>query len=168
LYQILKDFAGPIATIIAALAAVCVTGYFAWRQTRIAKEQADLARDELRRDLYRRRFEIFTSIFDIYYAMISWEDTPEQKAAHQRLFMAYHESSFLFPKESGIPDLLKKLNDDCNKVINYKNNPDKHKDDSALRQEQFKEVTTIQFIGFVKGLDDLKTAIQPYLDFSRI
>jgi hypothetical protein len=51
LYQIFKDFAGPIATIIAAVAAVSVTAYFAWHQKKIAKEQADIAREKLRHDL---------------------------------------------------------------------------------------------------------------------
>lgn len=59
LYQIFKDFAGPIATIIAALAAAGVTTYFAWHQKNIAKEQADIAREKLRHDLYERRYRVF-------------------------------------------------------------------------------------------------------------
>jgi hypothetical protein len=52
LYQIFKDFAGPVATIIAAFAAVRVTAYF-------AKEQADIAREKLCHDLYERRYRVF-------------------------------------------------------------------------------------------------------------
>jgi hypothetical protein len=52
LYQIFKDFAGPIATIIAAIAAVFVTGYF-------AKRQADIAREKLRHDLFEKRYRVF-------------------------------------------------------------------------------------------------------------
>jgi len=59
MYQIFKDFAGPIATIIAAFAAVSVTAYFAWHQKKVAKEQADIAREELRHDLYERRYRVF-------------------------------------------------------------------------------------------------------------
>jgi hypothetical protein len=59
LYQIFKDFAGPTATIIAAVAAVSVTAYFAWHQKEIAKEQADIAREKLRHDLYERRYRVF-------------------------------------------------------------------------------------------------------------
>lgn len=54
-----KDVAGPIATIIAALAAVSVTAYFAWHQKTIAKEQVDIAREKLRHDLYERRYRVF-------------------------------------------------------------------------------------------------------------
>lgn len=59
MYQIFKDFAGPIATIIAAFAALSVTAYFAWHQKKIAKEQADIAREKLRHDLYERRYRVF-------------------------------------------------------------------------------------------------------------
>ncbi len=124
MYQIFKDFAGPIATIIAAVAAVSVTAYFAWHQKKIAQQQADIARHKLRHDLYNRR--IFSSIFDLYNAMTSWQETPtpEQQAARQRFFRAYQESGFLFTKESGIPDLLKTLYDEGTQVIGYKEHPD--------------------------------------------
>lgn len=59
MYQIFKDFAGPIATIIAAVAAVAVTAYFAWHQKKIAKEQANIAVEKLRHDLYDRRYRVF-------------------------------------------------------------------------------------------------------------
>jgi hypothetical protein len=39
----------PIATTFAAIVAVCVTSYFAWHQREIAKEQARIAREKLRR-----------------------------------------------------------------------------------------------------------------------
>jgi hypothetical protein len=59
LYQFFKDFAGPIATIIAALTALRVTWYFSSRQQKIAQEQADIAREKLRHDLYDRRYRVF-------------------------------------------------------------------------------------------------------------
>jgi len=120
-----------------------VTAYFAWHQKKIAKEQAELAREKLRHDLYNRRFEIFSSIFDFYYAVISWKETPtpEQQAARQRFFKAYQESVFLFTKESGIPDLLKMLNDEGGEVIYFRENPDKHKGDPAFIIEKSKKFT---------------------------
>jgi hypothetical protein len=81
MYQIFKDFAGPIATITAALVALSVTWYFAWHQKKVAKEQAFIAREKLRLDLYNRRFEIFSSIFDFYNAMIFWEGTRANRRA---------------------------------------------------------------------------------------
>lgn len=51
LYSILKDFAGPVATIIAASAAA----YFAWQQSRTAVIQADTGIDQLRYNLFEKR-----------------------------------------------------------------------------------------------------------------
>jgi hypothetical protein len=51
-YEYLKDFAGPVATIVAAFAAVGVTWHF-------AREQARVAREKLRLDLYSRRYRVF-------------------------------------------------------------------------------------------------------------
>jgi hypothetical protein len=58
-YQLFKDFAGPVATIIAAIAAVSVTAYFAWHQKSIAEQQAMFAREKLKHDLFDRRYGIY-------------------------------------------------------------------------------------------------------------
>ena len=169
LYQILKDFAGPVATIVAAAAAVFVTWRLGLRQANIAESQAELAREKLRHDLYNRRFEIFTGFFDYYNAMISWKETPtpEQQAARQRFFRAYQESVFLFAENSGIPDLLKMLNDKGNEVIGHKENPGIFKGDPARMIEQHQKVTDIQIKVFDQGLARLREAMHPYLDFSK-
>jgi hypothetical protein len=143
------------------VAAVSVTGYFAWHQKNIAREK-------LRLDLYDRRFRIFTSIFDFYEVMISWEGTPQQKEARDRFFRAYQESGFLFTKESGIEALLKMLNDEGMKVIGFKENSDMYKGDPALMIEQHKKTTDIQTRVFDEGLAKLRAAMHPYLDFSKV
>jgi hypothetical protein len=55
IYGTLKDFAGPVATIIASLAAVTVTGYFARRQWRTAK-------DKLLLDLFDKRLAVYEEL----------------------------------------------------------------------------------------------------------
>jgi hypothetical protein len=87
MYQVFKDFAAPVATIVAALSAVVVTAYFAARQAWIAEEK-------LRHDLFDRRLQIFTSIFDFYNAMISWEGTQEQIVVRERFFQSISRSMF--------------------------------------------------------------------------
>lgn len=56
-----KDFAGPIATITAAMAAVIVTVFFNRRQVAIAATQRDIALDKLKHDVFERRYEIYIS-----------------------------------------------------------------------------------------------------------
>jgi hypothetical protein len=113
IYQVLKDFAGPAAAIIASVTAVFVT-------YRLGKEQSRLAREKLRLDLYDRRWKVFRSVFDFYYVMIAWTGTDEQKLVRDQFFMAYQESSFLFEPADGIEQILKDLNDKGRKVMSYK------------------------------------------------
>jgi hypothetical protein len=77
-YQIFHDFLGPVATLLAAGAALGVT----WRlgkgqlqigeqQSTAARQQAELAAVRLRHDLFDRRFELFDTtrtflIQDVY------------------------------------------------------------------------------------------------------
>ena len=165
MYQILRDFAAPTATILAALTALCVTSYFALHQKNIAERQASIARDKLRYDLFDRRLAIFNSIFDFYEAMISWEGTPEQYLAKARFFRAYQEARFLFKAESGIEERLKHLNDQGMKVISFKENAKHYQSDKALLQKLFAESTKIQIEEFPNGLIAIKTAMAEYLDF---
>jgi hypothetical protein len=176
-YSVAKDFAGPVATAGAASVAVFVTWSLgsrqveiAQQQAKIAQQQADLASEKLRHDLYNRRFEIFTSFFDYYEAVMSWKESPtlEQQAARQRFFRAYQESDFLFTKDSGISDLLKMLNAKGNEVIGHKENPGIYAGDPARRIEQQEKVTKILLGGFDEGLAELRAAMHPYLDFSKI
>jgi prophage DNA circulation protein len=158
MYEFFQDFAAPIATIIAAAAAVYVTQHF-------AKEQARLASERLRYDLFDRRLKVFESIFEFYKAMIGWTGTPEQIAARDRFFAAYQESAFLFDKQSGIEALLKDLNDKGAKVIGFKESGKNLASHPPTYLEQFNETTRIMTTDFEVGLAKLKSAIAPYLNF---
>jgi hypothetical protein len=162
-YNFFKDFAGPIATAMAAIAAVSVTAYFAWHQKRLAAEK-------LRLDLFERRWGIFSSIFNFYYAMISWQKNPssEQIAAKDRFFIAYQESKFLFKKESGIENLLKDLNEKGMKVIGFKENAEEYKSDLDIYSRKFTEITDIQLREFENGLIKLQDAMSDYLSFEYV
>jgi hypothetical protein len=61
MHEILKDFAGPVATIVAAIAAACIAYIFGARQSAIAKTQADIALDKLKYDLWKERYEIYSA-----------------------------------------------------------------------------------------------------------
>jgi type II secretory pathway pseudopilin PulG len=68
MYQILRDFAGPVATIIASITAAFITWRFASWQARIAQQQAETAKqqantafDQLRYNLFEKRFAIYNT-----------------------------------------------------------------------------------------------------------
>src|SRR3954451_19334371 len=65
-YQVLHDFAGPVATFLAACTAVFITWRIGKNQIRIAQQQADtaalqakLADVRLQHDLYDRRYKLY-------------------------------------------------------------------------------------------------------------
>jgi len=65
LYQAFHDFAGPVATIIAAAAAVFVTWRLGRGQLRVAEQQAKFAEVRLQHDLFERRIAVFDAARDL-------------------------------------------------------------------------------------------------------
>ncbi len=161
---------GPAATIVAAVVAVVVTGTFAKKQTDIAREQARTAKEKLRHDLFERRWRVFETALDLYYAMISWADvpTPEQVKAKDAFFRAYQQSGFLFSKESGVEDLMKDLNDMANRVTGLKKSLRNVGIDVDERVAWQKEIDDIQTHRFEETFLRLKSAISPYLNFHQL
>jgi hypothetical protein len=161
MYEVVKDFAASVATVVAAFAAIFVT-------FRFNREQTRLAREKLRHDLFERRWNVFSSIFDYYYAIISWSGTSEQLAARDRFFKAYQESRFLFSKQSGIEGIMKELNEKGGKVIGFKENQQDFRADMDTNIKFFNEVQKIQTFDFEEGLTKLKSAMAEYLNFHEI
>jgi len=153
---------------LGTLALLAFAGAISFLSYLITRWQGRIANERLRLDLYNRRFEIFTGIFDMYEALISWNGTPEQIAVRAKFFRGYQESGFLFRKGSGIENFLKQLNDDANKVIDFKEHSDRYKPDKELYLKKFQEITEIQTSGFENGLLRLKVAMTEYLNFDNI
>jgi hypothetical protein len=57
-YSIFKDFAGPVAAIIATIIAASVAGYFAWKQWRTAEKQSQIAEGKVLLDLFDKRHAV--------------------------------------------------------------------------------------------------------------
>ena len=159
-YQALKDFAGPVATVIAAIAAVSVTGYFAWRQK-------NLAREKLRLDLLDRRLEIFSSVSDFYEVLLSWQGTPEpeQILARTRFFGAIQRGKFLFKRASGIDVILDDLYNQGVKVMLFKQNTEDLKVDHESFMKLFNKTQDIYLRKFPSTLVQLKSVISEYVSF---
>jgi type II secretory pathway pseudopilin PulG len=78
MYEILKDFAGPVATIIASITAAGITWYFASRQAQIAQQQADTAKqqastafDQLRYNLFEKRYAIYNTARELISVVVN-------------------------------------------------------------------------------------------------
>ena len=60
-YEVAHDFAGPVATVIASLTAALVTGFFAFRQWKITKDQAEVAVDKVKIEIMKERMTAITA-----------------------------------------------------------------------------------------------------------
>lgn len=99
MYDVAKDFAGPIATIIVAVAA----GWITWTYNR---RQTVIAADKLKFDLFEKRYEVYRTALKMAEDVIAegWKlDFDDLRTQSIRL----EEAKFFFDKE--ITDFLDKL-----------------------------------------------------------
>lgn len=116
----LKDFAGPLATIIASITAAGITLYFARQQARIAQQQADTAKqqantafDQLRLNLFEKRYAIYNTARELIALVIN---KPTLQGSDIIPFYAtLNEAEFFFSPH--ICDWLRTLREDCSQLL---------------------------------------------------
>ncbi len=116
LLELLKAFAGPAATIIAAVAAIFVTIFFSRLQWQTANKQAETALDQLRYNLFSKRITIYEDIKQLLKLLINESHKPEfcafDVAQH---YVVMDEALFFFsPATCAWLDSLKA---DCEKFL---------------------------------------------------
>jgi type II secretory pathway pseudopilin PulG len=120
MYQILKDFAGPVATIIASITAAYITWYFASRQAQIAqqqaitaKQQADTAFDQLRLNLFQKRFAIYNAARELIALVVNERNL--QGSDLVPLQVVLNEAEFFFSPD--ICDWLRTVRKKCSDLL---------------------------------------------------
>ena len=105
MYAILKDFAGPVATLVAAVTAIVVTTIFSRSQLLIARSQRDIAYDKLKFDLFKERSAIYKATRDLLEYVPFVTDIAKSDATKIRsLYITLDEARFFFP-----PDICRHL-----------------------------------------------------------
>jgi hypothetical protein len=95
-YSILKDFAGPVATVIAATVAALVAAYFARQQWRTAQRQAETAIDQLRFNLFEKRYAIYQGVKRLIVLTLNDPFNPEFGRVAMRHNAIIDEAIFFF------------------------------------------------------------------------
>lgn len=130
IYSYFKDFAGPIATIVAAAVAVGVTAVFQWRQSRIVQRQTDIAFDQLRNNLFEKRYAIYTAAREAI--AMTFEKRHQDTMPHELngLFLRFEEARFFFPDHihAFLDQLRKDIKAFLNKNYMHRKNAAQHKD----------------------------------------
>lgn len=112
LWEFFKDFSGPIATVVAAI----VAAYFVRQQWRTAEKQADTALDQLRYNLFEKRYAIYDDVKQLLRLLLdeSYNQTfnPLQVAQH---YVVMDEAMFFFSPETCA--WLQSVQKDCQKFL---------------------------------------------------
>jgi hypothetical protein len=100
---------GPVATILAAIVAVLVTGYFAWRQS-------ETALDQLRVALFEKRYAIYDEVKKLLRTMLNDINKPDFGSfTIVQHFIVLDEAMFFFSSETC--RWIKSVMDDCEALL---------------------------------------------------
>jgi hypothetical protein len=109
-YTVLRDFAGSIAVLCAAAAAT----YFARQQAKTATRQAETALDQLRFNLFDRRYAIYDGVKQLISLLLRDPTNPDLVAV-TRQYVAIDEARFFFSQTTH--QWLETIRDDCQALI---------------------------------------------------
>lgn len=109
---------GPIATIIASIIAASIAAYFAWRQWSTAQQQADIALDQLRFNLFEKRYAVYAAARKAIAIGFERRDEDHMPVELDVLFLQFEEARFFFPDQ--VYEFLDQLRRDL-KVFLQKN-----------------------------------------------
>ncbi len=138
-----------------------------------AIHQFYINKENLRLNLYDKRFKIYSNVLDIYQELIMYSPSTESKdkleLIHKNFILTLHESMFLFDKSSGICELLKEMND---KVFLIKGNKEYGKEfvgcDPNFVIEKHEEFQQALLWFGSDGILKLGNLLEPYLTFHKI
>jgi hypothetical protein len=116
--ELLKDFAGPFATVFAATVAAVITFKFSRAQTKIAQSQRDIALDRLKFDLLQRRYEIYNAAKELLeFVPFVTELRKSDPSRVRSLYMKLEEASFYFPQD--VCTAVQQIHDQCESFFNH-------------------------------------------------
>jgi hypothetical protein len=112
MYSFFKDFAGPIATIIASATAA----YFVRQQWKTAEKQAETAIDQLRYNLFTKRYAIYEDVRQLLKLLINESHKPGFDTFDvSKHYVVMDEAIFFFSAETCV--WLELLQNDCQKFL---------------------------------------------------
>jgi hypothetical protein len=133
----------------------------------VASRQSKTNMAKLRLDLYDKRFAIFENTLAFHQALAGSAESLQAepfKALQRDFIKSYRESQFLFDEDSGVFELMEKINLDAFKIVAAKVHSRELRGDQAVRMaadgnDAYKAIE--------KSMADLERAIGPYIRFNR-
>jgi hypothetical protein len=148
---------------MSAILSACVATMALW----VASRQSKTNMAKLRLDLYDKRFAIYETTLSFYQALGGEPKALQTEAftsVHRSFSKAHRESQFLFDDDSGVFELLGKLNLDAYKIIASKTRAREMAGEHAIKLVA--EANDV-YAKIEKSVNDLERAISPYIRFNK-
>jgi hypothetical protein len=148
---------------VSAIMSTCVATMALW----VASRQSKTNMAKLRLDLYDKRFAIYEDTLAFFQELAGSPDAlkAESFTASRRAFLkAHRESQFLFDDDSGVFELLGKINVDSYKVIASKTRAREMAGEHAIKLVA--EANDV-YAAIDKSVNELERAISPYIRFNK-
>lgn len=156
-----------IATVLISIAPVLIsiaTFSVAYSQMKIASAKTKL-------DLYNKRFAVYVSALDYYYATLN-KPHEEIKESGNQFTKHFREAQFLFNPNDGVNEILKEIQRNGSHIHSYKkykyeadNNPTTYDSIELNTKHRLSEDACDEF---EKNLLDLEGKIKKYIQFTII
>jgi hypothetical protein len=148
---------------ISAILSTCIASMALW----VASRQSKTNVAKLRLDLYDKRFAVFENTLAFHQALAGTPDslqTETFKLLHRAFIRSQRESQFLFDDDSGVFELLTKVNLDGFKIIAAKTHAREVRGDLAVKMVAD---ANDAHSAIEKSMTDLERAIAPYIRFNK-
>lgn len=155
MYQIFKDFAGPIATITAAFVAVSVTAYFASLQWKTAENR-------LRFDLFEKRLKVYLATTSLLNKITTHGSTIPSDL--QEFYRGVEGAEFLF--EHDLSSYYMRIGQLCWQAQMARISQDKAKIDEQRNKLIDQEESIVNSL--MEQHEAVRRKFKEYLDLSRI
>ncbi len=153
----------PWVTYLTAFLSTFVGAMALW----VASRQSKTNMAKLRLDLYDKRFAIYESALSFHQALGAEPKALQAEAflaAHRSFVKAHRESQFLFDDDSGVFELMGKINLDAFKIIASKTRAREMAGEHAIKLVA--EANDV-YAQIDKSVNALERVIAPYIRFNR-
>jgi hypothetical protein len=153
----------PWVSYLSAILSTLVGAMALW----VASRQSKTNMAKLRLDLYDKRFAIYESALSFYQALAVEPKALQTEifmSAHRSFLKAHREAQFLFDDDSGVFELMGKINLDAFKIIASKTRAREMAGEQAVRLVA--EANDV-YAKIEKSVNDLERAIAPYIRFNK-
>jgi hypothetical protein len=150
-----------VLKVVPTFIVACIAVYIAFRQSKTAEEQREIAKAKLNLDLFTRRLDVFTKTWD---AASSVSQSKEFRYAPISMTNLYPEASFLFG--SDVEVYMKELARKMNNLASMREQTERN-NDFPIPADKNNEILELESWIFNAAAKGIRNTFSPYLNFGQ-